>query len=163
MNLLTTSCLTKQDPLESAADMLEMMERLRDLAWRWNGNTMHYGFPMRKQNLALAFFAEFISQKTMKSVLRLYTLWGFIFLLLRFNWASAKMSRPPARSSCVRCQGHKRQLEFLSQEKYSQAFYIDKNNLTFLCLSLKNMTAGKYSNVYSLEMFLSSFPMLKRK
>lgn len=136
------------------------------IAWKWNGNTMHCVSPMKKQNLALAFFAEFISQKSMKSVLSLYTLWDFIFLLLRFNWASTEMSRPcvsPARSSYVRCQGHKRQLEFLSQEKYSQTCYIGKNNITSPCLLLKNMAAGKYSNVYFLEMFLFSFPMLKRK
>lgn len=55
------------------------------IAWKWNGNTLHCVFPMSEQSLALAFYAEFISQKSMKPVLNLYTLQDFIFLLLRFN------------------------------------------------------------------------------
>lgn len=62
----------------------------------------------------------------------------------------------------ILCQGHKRQLEFLSQENHSQAFYIGKKKLSFLCLPLKSMAAGKYSNVYFLEMLLF-FLRLRRK
>jgi len=68
----------------------------------------------------------------------------------------------PARLPHVKCQCHKSLLEFLSQERYSQMFYVGET-INFSMSASGKMAPGKFSNINFLEMFLLSFPTLKKK